>query len=408
MVRMRLLASLFVILLAACAAPAGVAPPSSTAASASVPPSATARPMPDLTPEPGTAWFGMNLDWANDSVDAASARLGTTPSVWVQFVSFPLDDGGRGNLDAYVEQLAAVDGIGLITIEPHDGLETVTPDTARELATLLDGYWQTSGVPTIVRFAHEMNGSWYPWGQQPDAYVDAFQTVADAVHELAPASAMAWAPNEGSGYPFTGGPYASADPTLDTDGDGEVTKLDDPYAPYWPGDDAVDWVGMSIYHWGVAYPWGENELPSDGKFRNLLTGQVIGAHDGEVQVPDFYATYAEGHGKPMGVFETAALFNPGRARAGRGGHQVRMVGTGHRSGAANDLPAARDAQLVRVAQGRARGRRGDRLATRGRSRHGARAPGVGPGGLAALRWPVRRLKPLARRSRPRSSRGSPC
>ncbi len=266
--------------------------------------------MPDLTPEPGTAWFGMNLDWANDSVDAASARLGTTPSVWVQFVSFPLDNGGRGNLDAYVEQVAAVDGIGLITIEPHDGLETVTPDTARELATLLDGYWETSGVPTIVRFAHEMNGSWYPWGQQPDAYVDAFQTVADAVHELAPASAMAWAPNEGSGYPFTGGPYASADATLDTDGDGEVTKLDDPYAPYWPGDDAVDWVGMSIYHWGVAYPWGENELPSDGKFRNLLTGQVIGAHDGEVQVPDFYATYAEGHGKPMGVFETAALFNP--------------------------------------------------------------------------------------------------
>ena len=52
-----------------------------------------------------------------------------------------------------------------------------------------------------------MNGSWYPWGQQPEAYIDAFRTVAAAVHALAPASAMAWAPNEGSGYPFSGGTF---------------------------------------------------------------------------------------------------------------------------------------------------------------------------------------------------------
>ena len=35
-----------------------------------------------------------------------------------------------------------------------------------------------SGVPVIVRFAHEMNGSWYPWGQQPTEYVAAFRRVA--------------------------------------------------------------------------------------------------------------------------------------------------------------------------------------------------------------------------------------
>ena len=66
----------------------------------------------------GTAWFGMNLDWANDSVADVSDRLGATPSVWVQFVAFPLDDAGRGNLDAFIDQVAAVDGIGLITLEP--------------------------------------------------------------------------------------------------------------------------------------------------------------------------------------------------------------------------------------------------------------------------------------------------
>ncbi|MFP3802582.1 glycosyl hydrolase, partial [Paraburkholderia sp. SIMBA_027] len=63
------------------------------------------------------------------------------------------------------------------------------------------------GVPVIVRFAHEMNGSWYAWSQQPQKYVAAFQTLAKAVHTLAPGSAMMWAPNYGGGYPFAGGKY---------------------------------------------------------------------------------------------------------------------------------------------------------------------------------------------------------
>ncbi len=252
----------------------------------------------------------MNLDWANDSVADVTERLGASPSVWVQFIRFPLDDGGRGNLDAFVEQVATVNGIALITLEPHDGLASVTPAAAEEFAALVDAYWVERGVPSIIRFAHEMNGSWYPWAQQPAAYVEAFQTVAEAVHRLAPASAMAWAPNEGAGYPFIGGAYASTDPSLDTDGDGVITKRDDPYAPYWPGDDAVDWVGMSIYHWGLVYPWGENELPAEDTFRNLLTGQITGAHENEVVISDFYGIYAEDHDKPMGVFETAALYDP--------------------------------------------------------------------------------------------------
>jgi len=252
----------------------------------------------------------MNLDWANDSVAGVSERLGVTPSVWVQFAAFPLDDAGRANLDTFVEQIAAVDGIGLITLEPRGGLETVTPEAAEELARLLDGYWRVHGTPTIVRFAHEMNGSWYPWGQQPEAYVEAFRMVADAVHAGAPASAMAWAPNEGSGYPFPAGDYLGDDAMLDTNGDGQISGADDPYAPFWPGAEAVDWVGMSVYHWGIEYPWGENEMPVDGSFRALLTGRDADAPDGQQPIPDFYATYAEAQARPMGIFETAALVNP--------------------------------------------------------------------------------------------------
>lgn len=311
-----LVGALLLVGCSAAGAPSGAAseatPPPSTAA-ATV--SAAPVPVPSLQPPAGRTWFGMNVDWANDSVAAVSDRLGATPAAWVQFVRFPLDDGGLANLGSFFEQVGAVGGVGLVTLEPHDGLGAVTPEAAGELASVLAAAWTDHGVPTLVRFAHEMNGSWYPWGQQPSAYVAAFRTVAAAIHADAPASAMVWAPNEGAGYPFNGGAFEARPGTaehdeLDTDGDGVLTRSDDPYAPYWPGDDVVDWVGMSLYFWGLEYPWGENEVAPPTRFADALRGRPSGAHAGEVAVPDFYATYAEGHDKPMAIIETAALYDP--------------------------------------------------------------------------------------------------
>ena len=166
----------------------------------------------------------------------------------------------------------------MITLEPWNGLASVTAEAAAALADLAAGY-NARGVPVLIRFAHEMNGSWYPWSQQPSAYIKAFQVVADAIHSKAPQSAMLWAPNYGGGYPFKGGQFEikpeSADfKLLDTNQDGQLTMSDDPYSPYYPGDAAVDWVGMSLYHWGNAYPWGENEVPEAGKFIAQLTGNL--------------------------------------------------------------------------------------------------------------------------------------
>jgi hypothetical protein len=76
------------------------------------------------------------------------------------------------------------------------------------------------------------------------------------------------------------------------------------------GSFPFDWVGMSLYFWGHEYPWGENELAPTGRFAALLTGSPTGAHDGGVRIPDFDATYADGHDKPMAIIETAALYDP--------------------------------------------------------------------------------------------------
>lgn len=285
--------------------------------------SGAADPGRDYTPAPGAALLeptsgtllGANLDWEQDSLDAMAERLGHVPAVSVQFAPLPFDAAAEGYVEAWIEEVAASGGDAVLTLEPTVALDEVDGAVVEDLVQDL-ARWNARGVGVHLRFAHEMNGSWYPWGQQPEAYVAAFRRVADAVHDGAPGTAMLWAPNYGSGYPYLGGEHevepGSADAALlDTDGDGAVTGADDPYAPYYPGDDAVDWVGLSLYHWGHTYPWGENEVPEDGKFLAQITGTYDGLGGDETGLPDFYATYAEGGDAPMAIVETAALHQPG-------------------------------------------------------------------------------------------------
>jgi hypothetical protein len=78
----------------------------------------------------------------------------------------------------------------------------------------------SSRAAIFLRFGGEMNGEWTSWGRSPAAYRRAFRIVAKVMRRRAPNVAMVWAPN--------------SIPT---------TNLD----AYYPGDDVVDWVGISLY-----------------------------------------------------------------------------------------------------------------------------------------------------------------
>lgn len=271
-----------------------------------------------LVPASG-ALFGVNLDLHNKPLAQYAADLGHKPAVSVSFAGFPYTAKEKTDLAHAADQIRTDGQMMLLTLEPMDGLAAVTDEAVAALADDLAGF-NADGVPVIVRFAHEMNGSWYPWAQQPVAYKKAFTRMADAVHTRAPGSAMMWAPNYAGGYPFAGGSFEAKPGTadfeaLDTDHDGALTMADDSYAPYYPGDAAVDWVGMSLYHWGAAYPWGENELPEPNKFTDQLSGTYVGANGDDSLLPDFYAVYGTEHGKPVAIPETAALFAPGAGGA---------------------------------------------------------------------------------------------
>jgi mannan endo-1,4-beta-mannosidase len=81
--------------------------------------------------------------------------------------------------------------------------------------------------PIFVRFAHEMNGHWYPWGMHVNTaedYVDAWRHVVDLSREVgADNITWVWAPNETSDHDLS---------------------------DFYPGDDYVDWTGMSSFNWG--------------------------------------------------------------------------------------------------------------------------------------------------------------
>ncbi len=283
----------------------------------------------------------------------------------VTFTRMPLRDQDRTNVAAAAEQAAAQGSTLLLTLEPTEGLATVTDEAIDDLVSTLQDA-NGNGVPVVVRFAHEMNGSWYAWGQQPTAYVKTFRRVATAVHEGAPGSSMMWAPSYGGGYPFLGGKHEAKAGSknaraLDTNGDGALDERDDSYAPYYPGDAAVDWVGMSLYHWGTKYPWGENEVPAAGKLVDQLRGRYHHAGVDERVVPDFYAEYGTTHDKPVAITETAALYAPGHGGAKETAVKQAWWRQAFAPELLTTLPAAEDGQLVRVGQVRARGQGEGRL-----------------------------------------------
>ncbi|HXO50735.1 MAG TPA: glycosyl hydrolase [Mycobacterium sp.] len=268
-----------------------------------------------VVPQDGVL-FGVNLDWKSETLAQHRENLGHAPAVAVEFSDIPYDRPTWEHTKSAARQVRENGGVLLLTLEPHAGLDAVSPEVIRTLAyDLLD--LNNVGVAVIVRFAHEMNGSWYAWGQQPEHYKAVFRQVATAIHQIAPGSAMMWAPNYGGGYPFAGGKFVAKPGTenyreLDTDHDGQLSMSDDSYAPYYPGDEYVDWVGVSLYHWGNSRPWGNNDITEPHKFIDMLTGQYDGTAGDDIGVPNFYQVYGVEHHKPVAVVETAAIFTPSR------------------------------------------------------------------------------------------------
>ncbi|KAI8914460.1 glycoside hydrolase superfamily [Gorgonomyces haynaldii] len=262
-----------------------------------------------------------------DSPALIQQRTQSKPfSLWQ--IDFDIDStvhvGGETKTTDLIErsakQLADLksDAILYMTIYPKQGFANVTEQALQDWVTKVKAVTDT-GRRVMIRYASEMNGYWFPYGQKPTAFKQGYQRVVQAFRAKIPdyrdKLAFVWGPNSGNGYPWEtsqevldGTGSLSEFQLLDTNKDGIVNNLDDPYSPYYPGDEFVDWVGISMYHYGTAYPWVTNDVPEPNKFVGMLTGTPAPppAETTAYGRFNFYDLFCVQHDKPFLLTETGA------------------------------------------------------------------------------------------------------
>ena len=247
-------------------------------------------------------------------------EAGKNHAIFLSFIQFPHADGSMPTFDSdpqgwissrdFSDAASTRGATPMITLEPmlpFDFARAWKPGEKLYEATKLyaqgAGAW---GKPLFIRFAHEMNGSWYPWaewedknrnqkrdyatedtGFTADLYKQAYRNVAAMFRRYAPNVALVWCPNSG----LLGGPRG------------------DVFTPWYPGDDVVDWVGLDTYERGWAMPMPGAKLWG-GQFAQTIT------HDDadDPKTPwnesvDFYQTFAVKKRKPMMICETGATLS---------------------------------------------------------------------------------------------------
>ncbi len=139
--------------------------------------------------------------------------------------------------------------IAVITWEPW---KSVVPDSDYTLQKITNGDFDTYiekwalaarnfKYPILLRFAHEMNGDWYPWdgahngsSEAPARFIAAWKHVHNIFDQSGAANVTwVWDVNSSSS------PDVSWNSALN----------------YYPGDAYVDWVAVDGYNWGTSQSW---------------------------------------------------------------------------------------------------------------------------------------------------------
>lgn len=176
-------------------------------------------------------------------VRALAREVGSAPRAVLYFQAWT-----AGAFDAAAAQSIADGGsVPVLTWEPWDPARgAVQPEYAldRIAAGDHDAHIRTYardvarwGGRLLLRFAHEMNGTWYPWsaaagGGSPAAHAAAWRHVHRLFQEEG-ATAVEWVWAANVSFPGS-----------------------TPLASIYPGDDVVDWVGVDGYNGGTALDWG--------------------------------------------------------------------------------------------------------------------------------------------------------
>lgn len=257
-------------------------------------------------PGEGKPLLGAVLEWGEDSAQGFAERLGASPALLGHDISLPVRSGEEQDIREFLGQAGGLGSHAMLTVRPAVALDQVDSAAAEAFAGKVQDLAARFQGTLLIRFAPDMNSSWLGWGQQPAAHKSAFRNVAAEFKAADDAgTVMVWQPYLGRDYPFDRHPNAPAPGSegfaaLDTNGDGSWNGSDAAYAPYYPGDDAAEWVGLTVYHDDTGGNSAVNTLPADGELAAMLT---------QSGNEDFYEAYVDRRNKPM-LLQTSAFYSP--------------------------------------------------------------------------------------------------
>lgn len=222
-------------------------PTASPTPTPTVSPTSTPAPTPAPSPSPSTAPVSYSLkfgvvvdDYSNQSggLSAVQTMLNkpvSTISIFKQF-------GSATNNSITQSELSYAKSQGMKVLlawepwNPSQGMNQSTDYLAAINNGSEDGYiksfadsLKTYGAPVDLRFGHEMNGNWYPWGNRPADYIAAYRHVVSIFRsEGASNVRFMWCINADN---IPSSPISTV-------------------SQFYPGEDVVDVVGIDGYNFG--------------------------------------------------------------------------------------------------------------------------------------------------------------
>jgi len=110
-----------------------------------------------------------------------------------------------------------------------DYLQQIPKGSTDEYIKAFAAQLKSFSKPVIIRFGHEMNGNWYPWGGRPEEYKTAYRYMVDMLRKEGLTNVkFMWSINA-ENVPLT-----------------RIANV----SKFYPGEAYVDMIGIDGYNWG--------------------------------------------------------------------------------------------------------------------------------------------------------------
>ena len=191
-------------------------------------------------------WCGIQHHPAQREIDSFERKIRKKLAVVMTFLAWGPPENLTPFPASWCSRVTQRGSLPMITWEPWDQKSECRD---YRLEKILNGQWDFYLVqwaqavrqwknPLLVRWCHEMNGTWYPWdgvhnSSDPSLYIKAFRYMVQLFkHQKAINAYWVWAPEVVLHLPHRGGIHD--------------------YTLYYPGDESVDWIGLDGYNFGTA------------------------------------------------------------------------------------------------------------------------------------------------------------